>query len=90
MIQTLPEQCPRSPPAVVVVAADPIFGRAVLPLMYNFRMQPVPKKIKVKAFDALRGSLADALAFEQGRPVDLRVTELPPSPRCPRTPLTIR
>jgi hypothetical protein len=53
-------------------------------------MQRAPKKINVKAFDDLRASLEDALAFEQGRRVDLRVTELPPSPRCPRTPLTIR
>ena len=39
------------------------------------------KKIKVNVFDALRESLQDALAFEQGRDIDLRVTELPPRPR---------
>jgi putative transcriptional regulator len=39
------------------------------------------KKIKVKVFDDLRESLQDALAFEQGRDVNLRVTELPPRPR---------
>jgi putative transcriptional regulator len=39
------------------------------------------KKIKIKVFDDLRESLQDALAFEQGRRTDLRVTELPPPPR---------
>ncbi|MBZ5696901.1 MAG: helix-turn-helix domain-containing protein [Acidobacteriia bacterium] len=39
------------------------------------------KKIKVKVFDDLRESLQDALAFEQGRAIDLRVTEIPPRPR---------
>ena len=32
-------------------------------------------------FDDLRKSLADALAFEQGRAVNLRVTEIPAPPR---------
>jgi hypothetical protein len=36
------------------------------------------KKIKVKIFDDLRKSLQDAVAFEQGRGVRLRVTEFPP------------
>jgi putative transcriptional regulator len=36
------------------------------------------KKIKVKVFDDMRESLQDALAFEQGREVNLRVAELPP------------
>jgi putative transcriptional regulator len=39
------------------------------------------KKIKVKAFDDLRESLRDALAFEGGASVNLRVTELPSAPR---------
>lgn len=39
------------------------------------------KKTKVKIFDELRESLEGALAFEQGRVTDLRVTELPPRPR---------
>jgi putative transcriptional regulator len=39
------------------------------------------KKIKLKIFEDLRESLQDTKAFEQGRDVDLRVTELPPSPR---------
>ena len=34
------------------------------------------KKIKVNVFDSLR----DALAFERGENVDLRVTEIPPRP----------
>lgn len=38
------------------------------------------KKIKVKVFESLRTSLRDALAFERGEHVDLRVTELPPRP----------
>jgi putative transcriptional regulator len=42
------------------------------------------KKIKVKVFDDLRESLQDALYFEQGREVNLRVTELPPRPRTLR------
>ena len=45
------------------------------------REKPVAKKIKVKVFDDLRESLQDALAFEQGRAIDLRVTEIPPRPR---------
>ena len=36
------------------------------------------KRIKVNVFDDLRQALTDALAFERGQPVDLRVTELPP------------
>jgi putative transcriptional regulator len=44
------------------------------------------KKTRVKAFDELRESLQDALAFETNKPsgvhdTDLRVTELPPPPR---------
>ncbi len=39
------------------------------------------KKIKVKVFDDLRESLQDALAFEQGREVNLRVAKLPLGPR---------
>jgi putative transcriptional regulator len=39
------------------------------------------KKIKVKVFEDLRESLQDALAFERGRAIDLRVTEIPPRPR---------
>jgi putative transcriptional regulator len=39
------------------------------------------KKTKVKVFDDLRAALQEALAFEQGRNVNLRVSELPPSPR---------
>jgi putative transcriptional regulator len=38
------------------------------------------KKTKVKVFDSLRESLQDALAFERGENVDLRVTEVPPRP----------
>ena len=39
------------------------------------------KKIKVKVFDDLRESLQDALAFDQGRELNLRITELPARPR---------
>ena len=38
------------------------------------------KKIKVKVFDSLRESLQDALAFERGENLDLRVTEVPSRP----------
>jgi len=39
------------------------------------------KRIKVQVFDDLRESLEDARGFEEGREVNLRVTELPPRPR---------
>ncbi len=39
------------------------------------------KKIKVNVFDDLRGSLQEAIAFERGEQVDLRVAELPDPPR---------
>ena len=39
------------------------------------------KKIKLKVFDDLKESLQDALAFESGRELNLRVTELPARPR---------
>jgi putative transcriptional regulator len=38
------------------------------------------KKLKRRVFDDLRECLQDALALEQGRDVNLRVTELPPRP----------
>ena len=47
------------------------------------------KKIKVKVFDDLRESLQDALAFDQGRKLNLRITELPARPRKLR-PIDIR
>jgi putative transcriptional regulator len=39
------------------------------------------KKFKVNVFDDLRAGLQDALAFESGERVDLRVTELPNPPK---------
>jgi DNA-binding transcriptional regulator YiaG len=39
------------------------------------------KKIKVKIYDDMRQSLADALAYERGQKVDLRVTEIPAPPK---------
>jgi putative transcriptional regulator len=39
------------------------------------------KKVRATVFDELRESLQDALAFEKGHEVNLRVTELPPRPR---------
>lgn len=36
---------------------------------------------KVKVFSDLKQALADAIAYEQNKPVDLRVTELPPPPK---------
>jgi putative transcriptional regulator len=38
------------------------------------------KKIRVKIYDDMRQSLADALAYERGQKVDLRVTEIPAPP----------
>ena len=39
------------------------------------------KRLRVNVFDDLRQSLTDALTYEQGRPVNLRLTELPPPPK---------
>ncbi|PYU29960.1 MAG: transcriptional regulator [Acidobacteria bacterium] len=47
------------------------------------------KKIKVNIHDDMRQSLADALAYERGERVDLRVTEMP-SPPKPMKPEEIR
>ena len=35
------------------------------------------KKIKVNIYNDMRRSLADALAYERGQEVDLRVTTIP-------------
>ena len=40
----------------------------------------MPKKIKVNIYDDMRRSLADALAYERGQAVDLRVTKIPAPP----------
>ena len=40
------------------------------------------RKIRVKVSDDLRRSLADAAAFEQGRPVNLRTSVLPAPPKA--------
>jgi putative transcriptional regulator len=47
------------------------------------------KKIRVKVFDDLRQSLADAAAYEQGKTVNLRTQEIPPPPK-PLKPAEIR
>jgi putative transcriptional regulator len=39
------------------------------------------KKIKVNIYDDMRRSLTDALAYERGREVDLRVTTIPAPPK---------
>ncbi len=39
------------------------------------------KRKKVKIFGPLKESLTEALAYERGQSVDLRVTELPPAPK---------
>jgi putative transcriptional regulator len=49
----------------------------------------VPRKIGVKGFDDVRQSLADAAAYEQGKPVNLRTKEIPSPPR-PLKPAEIR
>jgi putative transcriptional regulator len=41
----------------------------------------MPRKVKVNVFDDLRTGLKDALAFERGQAVDLRVTEIPEPPK---------
>ena len=47
------------------------------------------RKIRVKLFDDLRQSLADAAAYEHGKDVNLRTTEIP-SPPKPLKPAEIR
>lgn len=47
------------------------------------------KKIKVRIYDDMRQSLADALAYERGQAVDLRTTEVPAPPK-PMKPEEIR
>jgi len=39
------------------------------------------RKTRVRVFDDLRQSLADAAAYEQGKRTDLRTTEIPAPPR---------
>ena len=39
------------------------------------------KPNKLKLFASLKEALADSLQYEKGRPVNLRVTELPPPPK---------
>lgn len=40
------------------------------------------KKIKVNVYDDMRQSLTDALAYERGQQIDLRVTEIPAPPKA--------
>src|SRR3989442_12230304 len=47
------------------------------------------KKIKVNAYDDVRSSLTDAIAYERGETFDLRVTEIPAPPN-PMKPKEIR
>ena len=46
-------------------------------------------KKKVKIFDDLRDSLRDAIAFERGEAIDLRIVEIPKRPK-PMKPVEIR
>ena len=46
-----------------------------------------PKKVKI--FRELKRALTDAVAYEQGRSVDLKVVEIPPPPK-PLSPAQIR
>jgi putative transcriptional regulator len=52
-------------------------------------MRRTGKTRKVQAFSDLKQALQDALAYEQGKKPDLRVSELPPPPK-PLTPRQIR
>ncbi len=47
------------------------------------------RKTRVEVFDDLRRSLADAGAYEQGKPLNLRTSQIPPPPR-PLKPTEIR
>ena len=40
------------------------------------------KKTKINIYDDMRQSLTDALAYERGQQVDLRVTEMPTPPKA--------
>ena len=41
----------------------------------------MPKKVKVNIFEDWKEAMQDALAYERGEPVNLRVTELPAPPK---------
>src|SRR6266849_94906 len=41
----------------------------------------VPTKVKLNIFEDLKEAMQDALAYERGEPVNLRVTELPAPPK---------
>ena len=47
------------------------------------------KQKKIKLFAGLKQSLSQALAYERGEPVSVRISELPPPPK-PLTPRQIR
>jgi hypothetical protein len=47
----------------------------------GLREDNMAKKIKVNIYDDMRQSLADALAYERGQKVDLRVTKIPAPPK---------
>jgi DNA-binding transcriptional regulator YiaG len=52
-------------------------------------MRSKRKKRKIRMFGDLKQSLSEALAYEQGKKVALRVSELPPPPK-PLSPSQIR
>lgn len=41
----------------------------------------MPKKVKVSIFEDMKEAMQDALAYEQGGAVNLRVTQLPSPPK---------
>jgi hypothetical protein len=41
----------------------------------------MPKKIKVNIFDDMRQAMQNALAYERGEAVNLRVTHIPSRPK---------
>lgn len=47
------------------------------------------KKVKVNIFDGMREALTDAIAYEHGHTIDLRVTKMPSAPK-PMKPGEIR
>jgi putative transcriptional regulator len=57
--------------------------------MKSVRAKNVRAKKKINVFGDLKQSLSDALDYEQGRKVAVRVSELPPPPK-PLTPRQIR
>jgi DNA-binding transcriptional regulator YiaG len=54
--------------------------RLLVAELKNLEEDHMPKKTKVKIYEDMRQSLANALAYQRGQTVDLRVTQIPAPP----------